>query len=515
VVEKVVTREVEKTIIETVEVEKVVTATPEPESAEPKILKVRLTGDIGNLDPAHRISMNDSVVINAVFNGLVRYAANSYDLDYQLAETLEQSEDGLEIYFKLREGVMWHKGYGELTAEDVKFSYERFQDPELAAAYADDWATLDHVEVIDKYSGKIILNEPFAPLWKSTLPVASGNIISKKQVEEIGHEAFATNIVGTGPYIFEEWKPKEMVILKRNPDYWGKAPYWDEIHLIPIEDDKTAEVALEAGEVHFAGISIPAVDRFEADPGFLVWRRPSLAWRWIAMNLDNPKLEDINVRKAIIYGLDVPSMLQAAFMGQAEQEFTLVPPGLVGHWADAPRYERDVAKAQEFMAAAGVDSLELTLAFMDTAETKTIAEIAQQNLAEIGIDLILEPLDSSTFWALTFDEQSLENDLILTRYTMQPDPSWATAWFTCDQIGVWNAQRWCNERYDELHKLGLVTMDDAERDKMYIEMQELWDEAAQTVWITHGAFIYAYTPDIAPATTPHGRPQFEMFGPAQ
>jgi peptide/nickel transport system substrate-binding protein len=511
VVEKEVTRVVEKVV--TMVVEKVVTATPEP---KPKILRVRLYGDIQNMDPAFQISENDGVVFNAVTNGLVRYCPNSYELCNELAESIEQSEDGLEIAFKLKEGVMWHEGYGEVTTEDVKYSFERMIDPELDAAYADDWATLDHVEVIDKYRGKIILKEPFAPLWTSTMPVSSGTIICKKYVEEIGYEAFATNIIGSGPYLFHEWRPQEKVILKKNPDYFGKEPYWDEIHLIPIEDDKSAEVALEAGDLDWARIAIPSVQRFEDNPDFEVWKKASLRYRWIAMNLLHPKLQDINVRKAIIHAIDVPSILQATYMGQVEQEFALVPPGLVGSWADAPRYERDVEKAKEYMAKAGLETLDLELILQDTSEYRTWAEIAQQNLKDIGINLTLNAMESGAYWSTSFGEQAcIDNELLTSNYSMQPDPAWATMWFTCDQVTVWNTQCWCSEEYDELHRKGLVTLDLDERAKIYIEMQKIWDEAAQTVWITHGVMTYAYSPDIAPATTPNGRPQYHFFGPGK
>ncbi len=505
VVETVV---VEKEVV----VEKVVTATP----AAPKILTVRMYSDIVNMDPAFQISENDSVVFNAVTNGLVRYCPNSYELCNELAESIEQSEDGLEISFKLKEGVMWHEGYGEVTTEDVKFSYERMIDPELDAAYADDWATLDHVEIIDKYNGKIILKEPFAPLWTSTMPVGSGTIISKKFVEEIGYEAFATNIIGSGPYLFVEWRPMEKVILKKNPDYFGEEPYWDEIHLIPIDDDKAAEIALEAGDLDWTRITIPSVQRFDDDPSFEVWKKASLRYRWIAMNVEHPKLQDINVRKAIIYAIDVPSILQATYMGQVEQEFALVPPGLVGFWADAPRYERDVEKAKEFMAAAGLESLDLRLDILDTTENRTWAEIIQQNLKDIGISLEINTMDSAAYWSISFGEQAVENNqLLAVNYSMQPDPAWATMWFTCDQVTVWNSQSWCSEEYDELHRKGLVTLDLEERANIYIEMQKLWDEAAQTIWVTHGVMTYAYTPDSAPATTPNGLPQYHFFGPGK
>ena len=486
------------------------------EAAEPKILRVRMYGDIQNLDPAFQISENDTIVANAVMDGLVRYCPNSYELCNQLAEEIEQSEDGLEIRFKLREGVMWHNGYGELTAEDVKYSYERFIDPDLDADYADDWATLDYVEVIDDYNGIIHLKEPFAPLWSSTMPVGSGTIVPKAWIEEIGLEAFATDIIGTGPYLFAEWRPQEMVVLTKNPDYWGEEPYWDEIHLIPIEDDKAGEVALEAGDIDFGLISSQAIERFESNPDLAVWSKPSLRYYWVGFNMLHPKLQDPNVRWAIIYGVDVPSIIQAAYMGKVQRTYALIPPGLAGFWEDAPRYERDVEKAKEYMAAAGLETLDLRLDLQDTAEERIWAEIIQQNLAEVGINIELNPMDSSTYWGTTFGDQACENnELMVSSYSMQPDPAWATMWFTCDQVGVWNAMCWCSEEYDALHQEALVTLDLDRRAELYVEMQKLWDEAAHTIWVTNGARDYGYSTAIQPATTPNGKPQVESFLPAE
>ena len=265
------------------ETEETAAETEIEEDGEPRILRMRIYGDIQNLDPAHRISQNDEVVINAVADGLVRYGPNSYDRMNQLVESIEQSEDGLEVTFKLKEGIQFHRGYGELTTEDVKFSFERFLDPELDAAYADDFATLDHVEIIDKYNGKLVFSEPFAPLWNTTLPIASGAILSKAFVEEVGADALATDLVGTGPYVLADWEPEQRVLLTRNEDYHGEAPYWDEIHLLPISDDTAAEVALEAGELDFGLISVPGIERFTADPDFEVLITPALRYNWIGM----------------------------------------------------------------------------------------------------------------------------------------------------------------------------------------------------------------------------------------
>jgi len=468
---------------------------PAEEQAAPKVLKLRQTRDIGNLDPANIVGSEEDMIDRAVMEGLIRYMPDG-SVENQLAEVIEVSDDGLEIYFKLREGVQWQRGYGELTTEDVKFSYERFRDPELAAAYADDFIALDQVEIINQYEGKIILKEPQATLWTTTLPMTSGLIVCKKYVEEVGVEKFQTDVVGTGPYEMVEWKPKERLTLKRNPNYWGEQPYYDEIQMFPIDDDKAAEIALEAGEVDFSIVSLASADRFGSDPAFQVEVVPTNSYSWIAMNVENPKLADINVRKAILHGIDVPSILEATYMGKAEQARAILPKGTLGYWEDAPLVVRDVEKAREYLAAAGLTSLDLDLAISDNTEFRTWAEVAQQNLAEVGININIVSLDSSAYWELGAGDKGKEVELVAMGYSAMSDPAWFTMWFTCDQVGVWNWMRWCSPEFDELHKQGIKTLDAVEREQIYLQMQKLWDEAAISVWITHQPLVYASKPNI-------------------
>ena len=164
-------------------------ATEPPAPAGPKVLKVRITADIQDMDPAFMTGSLENSITNNVYQGLIEYRGN-YDKYYDalISEPLTVSEDGLKISFKLQEGIQFQKGYGELTAEDVKYSFERIINPDLDASYRDNWKTLDHVEVTGKYTGDIILKEPFAPLFSSTLPATTGWIVSKKAVEELGDE---------------------------------------------------------------------------------------------------------------------------------------------------------------------------------------------------------------------------------------------------------------------------------------------------------------------------------------
>ena len=353
--------------------------------------------DITDLDTANVTGAVEDTIDRAVMEGLFRYDADG-KLQPQLAETYAVSPDGLTIDFTLHKGVMWQRGYGELTTDDVKFSYERFLVKDPKPAYADDWSSLDHVEIVDKYTGKLVFKQPQATLWTTVLPMTSGLIVSKKFYTEAGPDKIKTDIVGTGPYLFSEWTPKQQVVLTRNPDYWGTPTYYDEMDLVPVDDDKAAEVALQAGELDFSHISLSSTDKFQGDTNFTVDVIPSTAYSWVGMNIENPKLKDINVRQAVRYGIDVPSILAAAYNNKAPQANALIPPGTLGYWKDAPVYTRDVAKAKDFLSKAGLTSLDLTFTYQNTDEYSTWAQIIQQNLKDVGINLTLNPLNSSSFW---------------------------------------------------------------------------------------------------------------------
>jgi len=478
----------------------------EPVAVEPKILKLRLVSDIENLDPAFQPTFEDEYASNGIMQPLVGYKPGTWELQNVLADSLTQSEDGLTIDFTLKEGVMFHGGYGEMTAEDVKFSYERIADPATESYYQIDWDTLDHVEVTGKYTGQIILKEPFAPLWNSTLPLVSSWVISKKAMEDMGMEGFAVHPIGTGPYEFVEWVPNQRVVLKRFADYWGDAPEWDELQFLPIVEDSAAEIALETGEIDFASVSAASVDRFEANPDFTVYNIPSLDYQWIAINVQHPKLQDVNVRKAIINAVDVDSIIAAAYDGKWQRACALIAPGQIGEWKDAPCYEPDIEKAKEYLQAANVDNLELTLTVDDLEASRTVAEVVQANLAEIGINVEIVVLDSSAFWEGGMGEAGVTNrQLTYVGYGTTPDPSWSTVWFTCDQVVEWNWMYWCNERYDELHNAAIRELDVDKRSEMYIEMQSLMDEDAIAVWVAYPTMHYVVQSNIEASISPHGR----------
>ena len=487
--------------------------TAKAEGDVPAKLTVRIPNDIANLDPAFYPASADEYVFTNIGEGLVSYKPGTFEVVNRLAETFEPSADGLSYAFTLKPGIKWQKDYGEVSAEDVKFSYERIAgmtQPKIDSPYTGDWAPhLKEVVVKDKLSGTIVLKQPFAPLMRSTLPTAvSGIVLPKKAVEERG-EKFATDPVGSGPYEFVQWTPKKQVTLKRFADYSGAfdeylGSAFPEIHFLPITDDGAADIALETGEIDFGLISLPGIGRFEDNDEFVVTTAPTLDYNWIGMNQEHPKLKDIRVRQAIRLAVDVPAILEAAFEGRFARANAIIPESMgLGYWADAPQYDRDVEAAQALLQEAGVSNLALSLLYTEETGSKTVVQVVQENLAEVGITLSLDLVDSATFYEL--GEQLRERELFYVGFVTQPDPSWSFVWFTCSQIDVWNWQYWCDEEFDRLHFAALEESDEAKRDEMYIEMQELWDAQSNVIWTHTPTNFYCNRVGIEPSISPHGR----------
>lgn len=481
-------------------------------AADRRLLRARSYSDLQVLDPLDRLSAPEDDITSCCLNKLIRHkSSEKWEWELDAAESIEQVDD-THIKFKLRPGITWSHGFGEMTAEDVKYSFERIADPKLKSPYAGDWSSLDHVEVADKYSGIIILKEYFAPLWSTTLPEGTGKIVCRKAVEALPDKRFKTEIpAASGPYLIKEWVPKQKTVLAHNPDWKGPTPYFDEIEIRPIEDEKIAEIGFEAGDIDYTWISLSSLAKYKGAPPShaKLIERPSLAYVWIGMNTEHPSFQDIRVRKAVQMAVDVEAILDAAYFGQAKRATGLIAPGMIGH-REGNLVSRDVAGAKKLLAEAGKGGgFKTTISCLNKAERLSVAQVVQANLAEIGIEAEIKAYDTGTFW--TLGDQSKGDsykkiELLLQRFSMQPDPSWATVWFTPAQIGVWNWERWNSPEFGELHKKALGERDPAKRDQMYKHMQNLMEESGAYVFLTNEATPIIVKDSVTPALVPDGRP---------
>jgi peptide/nickel transport system substrate-binding protein len=478
-------------------------------------LRIRSYSDLQVLDPLNRLAQPEGDIMDAIFSNLVKAKpGETWDWQLDAAASIEQVDER-HIDFTLRQGIQFTGGFGELTADDVKFSFERMADPKNESPYRDDWAVLDHVDVKGPYAGTIVLKESFAPLWSISLVRGSGCIMSRKALEQAGGNFTTAPPAMSGPYVLKEWQPKQKTILARNPDFYGPAPDFAEVHIFPIEDEKTAEIAFEAGELDYTTISLSSLPELKASPpaGVKIVERPAMSYVWLGMNVENPALQDIRVRQAIQKAVDVDAVLEAAYFGVAERSTGIIAPGLAGHRDIAPP-ARDLEGASALLEEAGVQDLALTLDILNKTERTSAAQVIQANLAELGIAVEIRPHDSGTFWTLG-DENAgdawKDIQLVLSRFSMQPDPSFATAWFTPEQIGVWNWERFDSEEFGSLHDRAIVETDPAKRHKMYVRMQELMEQSGAYVFLTHELNAAICRDHIVPGLLPDGTERFAEF----
>lgn len=483
-----------------------------------RVLRVRSVADIRSFDPAFGGTETDSNVYDCVFEKLIVYEpGTTWSWRRENAQNIEQL-DARHIRFELRPNTMFTNDFGEMTAEDVKYSFERVIDPELDAAMKGDWELLDHVEVKDRYTGIIVLKDDFQPVWLTTLPYISGNILSKKAMESIGGRIEGLPPCYVGPYVVQRWEPRQQAVLVRNELWNGPRPYFDEIRIIPIDDEQTAERGFEAGNLDFTRVSLASLDTYEANPppNAIIEKRPSLYYTWLGMNMDHPKLADSRVRRAIQMAIDVPSIIDVAYFGLVEPATGIIPSGLLGHREETLMpLEANADEARELLAEAGHGSgLELTLDVINTSTHLTAAQIIQANLQAIGVQATINTHETGSFWTLGDESQGdrwQDIQLILNRYSSTPDPYWYTAWFTCEQVGVWNWERYCSEEFDEMHVAAISEGDVERRDEMYRNMQDLMERSGAYRFITNEANPVIYRNNIRPALRPDGNPLLRYF----
>jgi len=452
--------------------------------AQESTLRIAIPEDVGALDPCY--AMNVRIVwpiMDSVHNGLVKFKPGTWEAVPDLAEKWEISKDGKEITFWLREGIQFHHGYGEMTAEDVKFSFDRIIDPESESPEAIEWDALDHVEIIDRYKVKLILKEPSARLFTATLPMISGLIVSKKAVEDMGKEKFNFNPVGTGPYEFVHWIPNQEITLTVFKDYWGEPPKIENLKFIPMPELFTAEMALEAGEIDVVSVlSEESIRRFQENPNFKVYPNPDMAiWR-IRFNVSKPPLDNIKVREALRYATDVDEIIEAVFMGMVPRAYTFLPPGVLGYWEDAPHDEVNIEKAKKLLAEAGYsDGLTLTILGMKPQKADVAAEVIQSQWKKIGVDLEIHILESG---AMIDAAKKGTYHMVWNRSGLNADPTYCTIWYVCD--GEWDFSHWCNREYDRLVREGDRTFDVEKRAEIYRKVQKIMHDDVIDVWVTNG-----------------------------
>lgn len=489
---------------------------PQRARAAGNVLKVRIDNDIDVLDPGYMVGGSEIETQKAVMPSLVEYDLAGDELGWRPTPYVKSivQRDATHIDFELNEGFKWTGGFGELTAEDVKYSFERMKGTD----WSGNFDPMEKVEVTGTYSGTIVMNQPFTPFIMITLAAGPATIQSMKATEaKTGGGKYTTEIPATcGPYLYN-WTPKQSIVFTRNPEWAGPETAFDEVRFLTIEEDKAAELAYEAGEVDCTEITPSTLARYRQSPppNTNIRVAGALQYMWLGMNTEHPKLQDIRVRKAIQHAVDVDSVIQGAYSGTTEKSYGIVCPGLIGQRFESS-YSYDPAKAKALLSEAGVSGLELDLKTLNVQERILACQIIQANLQAVGIKANVLPVDSGPFWEMGSEsagDQWKDLQLWLMRYGTNPDPYEATQWFVSDQVGVWNWERWKDPEFDKLYKDGIAETDTEKRAQIYLKMQQIMEDTGAYVWINHEPETFVHRTDLAIDVAPSGEMNVRNFSP--
>src|SRR5438093_7442836 len=224
---------------------------PAPAEAAKKRIVHFASKEPETLDPHTSVLGQVQAIVRFVYRGLTRFAikdgkVTTTEVEPDLAESWTTSDDGTVWTFKLRKGVQFHKGFGELTAEDVKFSFERQINKAPGTRYGVNLDVIKSIEVVNPHTVQIALKS-FDPIFLLRMVgYQNGYIISKKAAEKLGDQ-FKWSPVGTGPFYFERHSPREKIVLKAFDKFYAGRPQIDEVHWYDVPEDATTLIGLEKG----------------------------------------------------------------------------------------------------------------------------------------------------------------------------------------------------------------------------------------------------------------------------
>lgn len=447
-------------------------------------------GDASNLIPMLASDSSSHDISGLIFNGLVKYDKD-LSLVGDLAESWEVSQDGLTITFKLRKGVKWQDGK-EFTADDVMFGFKTIINPNTRTAYSGDYKEVKEAEPFDRYTFRVTYKRPFAPGLSSwgSLVVLPKHLL---EGQDINATPFSRKPIGTGPYIFKEWRTGEKIVLQANPDYFEGRPYIDGFVYRIIPDPATMFLELQAGGMDFMGLTPlqykRQTDTYKMRRDFCKYKYLAFGYSYLGYNLKDPKFQDRRVRQAITHAINKEEIIEGVLLGLGLIATGPYKPDTIWYNPNVRKYPYNVQKAKELLAEAGwKDSrkdgilqkdgkpFEFTILTNQGNETRAkCAEIIQRRLKMVGIQVKIRTVEWAAFINEFIDKKSFE--AVILGWTLGQDPDIYDIWHS-SKVGPkeLNFASYKNPEVDVLLEKGRYTFDQKVRKACYDRIQEILAE---------------------------------------
>ncbi|QLF71493.1 ABC transporter substrate-binding protein (plasmid) [Peteryoungia desertarenae] len=462
----------------------------------PNVLVVGQIAEPQSLDPHTVTATNDFRILANLYDGLVRYKDGTLEVEPALAESWEISEDGKTYTFTLREGVTFHDG-SELNAEAVKFNFDRMLNEDHPFydtgpfPLSFNFSAIDSVNALDARTVEFKLKEPFAP-FLSNLAYPTGLIVSPAAVREHG-EDFGRNPSGTGPFRFVEWQSNQRVVAEKNPDYWDGAAQLEAVVFRPITDANTRVAEMMSGGIDVM-VEVPPdnLESFRTDSSFTVAEQAGPhVWFGILNTREGP-FADKKVRQAANYAVNKQTLVDNVLQGTATVAAGPIPPAF--NWVESTvePYPHDPERAKALLAEAGVENPELTFYVTEGGsgmlDPVTMGAAIQADLEAVGFDVTIETYEWNTFLGRVNPGLEGKADMAeMAWMTNDPDtlPYLALRSAAMPDQGGFNSGYYSNPEVDDLLEKARTSTDQAERGRLYGEVQRIVHEDAPWLFVAN------------------------------
>jgi peptide/nickel transport system substrate-binding protein len=455
-------------------------------------LRIGIAEDPDVLDP----SLGRTYVGRIVFSA---FCDKLFDIDEklnivpQLALSHETSADGKEMTIKLRPGVKFHDGE-PLDAEAAKFSIERhmmfpgsFRKSELAS--------VDHVEVVDPLTIKLVLKTPFSPLL-AQLTDRSGMMVSPKAAKEAG-DKFGLHPVCAGPYKFVERVQQDRMVFEKFTDYWNKDNVFiDRIVFQPIVDATVRLANLKSGGLDLIErVLATDIKDVRADPKLVLSTAPELGYLGLTINVANDKTKGAlsqseKVRQALDLSIDREALNQVVFNGEFTPGNQWVSPSHPYYQKAFPIRPRDVEKAKALLKEAGVKlPVSVDMMLPKGAENEAVAQVVQSMAAEAGFDLKIRLIEFATSFK---QAQAGEFQIFQINWSGRIDPD-GNSYVFLHSKAPQNDGGYSNPEADKLMEDARAISDPEQRKAIYEKLTKAVLNDEPIIYLYHRKLLFAHT----------------------
>ena len=497
-------------VTEAAKIEAETTAAVQTEAGGEKNLVMPSASCVANLNPLLE-GYKEAAMLNPIYDPL--YVIDVNETRYYLADSYEVSEDGMQITVKLKEGLKWHDGEA-ITADDMIFTMDVCSDTNNGAGGTNIVILNDQpvkYEKVDDLTVKVTLpmaSASYADLLGGLTLIPEHVFEGNPSVVSAG-EANMKGI-GSGPYKVTEFKQDEYLLLEKYEDYYMGVPSIDKVTFRIISDLSAQEVALMNGEVNFMELAnAPAVAKYEADPNFTVVKYPEGRVNYLAVNKFCETVQDPKVVEAVFAALNRDEIIAGAYGdGMAESANSIFSNVNTFYDSSVEGYTQDVEKAKQLVKETGLDSKTLTLYFnSERVYMKESAQIIQQQLKNVGINLEVIPLESAGFFEKVFGTDG-DYEFYLNGYGAVGDPDQVVAGM---YDGTWGVNLAVSDEVSQLWKDARTVYTPEERAAIYKQIQIQTRDELTCYPIAYPNYVFVTTSNIKGADAIKRTPVFEDY----